>query len=98
MKFILATLGRLVMFNFFKELCRRTLHVLIKPKWEGMPFVKVHEGTSTIQFVCPYCDEIDTDSTALNVLLSPPEYFVCKVCGKESRVTAGTGAEGKTAL
>ena len=67
-------------------------------RWIGMPFVKVNEGTNSIQFVCPYCDKIDTSSTALNVLLSPPEYFVCPSCGKESRATAGTGLKGKTAL
>lgn len=69
-----------------------------KPKWEGMPFVKVLEGTNSVQFVCPYCDEVDTSTTALNVFLRPPEYFACPSCGKESRGTAGTGFEGKTAL
>lgn len=69
-----------------------------KPKWDGMPFVKVIEGTNSAQFVCPYCDEIDYSSTGLNVFLQPPEYFTCKICGRESRGTAGTGFEGKTIL
>ena len=68
------------------------------PKWEGMPFVKLHEGTNSMQFVCPYCNKVDVSSTALNVLLSPPEYFICPYCKKESRGTAGTGFEGRTVL
>lgn len=69
-----------------------------KPPWDGMPFVQVHERTNSIQFVCPYCERIDLTSTALNVLLHPPEYFDCPYCKKRSRGTAGTGCEGKTAL
>ena len=69
-----------------------------KPPWEGMPFVQVQEGTNSIQFVCPYCERVDLTSTALNVLLQPPEYFDCPYCQKRSRGTAGTGMEGKTAL
>ena len=78
--------------NWLKKLLRG------KPKYEGMPFVRVLEGTNSIQFVCPYCDEIDTSSTGLNVLLAPPEYFRCRICGRESRGTAGTEFVGKTIL
>lgn len=80
------------MFNAIKRWFKK------KPKWEGMPFVGVLEGTNSAQFVCPYCEQVDISSTGLNVFLKPPEYFTCPSCGKESRCTAGTGFEGKTIL
>lgn len=85
----------MILFKLFRKILKEPKKIV---KWEGMPFVQVIEGTNSIQFACPYCGEIDISSTALNVLLSPPEYFLCPSCGKESRGTAGTGMEGKTAL
>lgn len=63
-----------------------------------MSYVGVLEGTHSIQFVCPHCEKVDTDSSGFNVLLAPPDYFDCPYCGKRSRAITGSGHEEKTAL
>jgi len=43
---------------------------------------KILEGTSQIQFVCPYCGSVQTDSTGIDVFLGDENKKQCGSCGK----------------
>ena len=57
-----------------------------------METLRVLEGTSTIQLVCPYCNEVQIESTALHVIHVPVDFWVCEKCG---RVGKGNGTEAQ---
>lgn len=38
----------------------------------------VKEWTSALQLGCPYCDRVQTNSTALDVMHIPPDYWRCE--------------------
>ena len=42
----------------------------------------VKEWVSALQLGCPYCEEIQITSTALDVVHSPPDYWGCEFCEK----------------
>jgi phage FluMu protein Com len=48
----------------------------------------VREWVSTIQLVCPYCKCVQTESTPLHVIHSPPDYWTCEKCNKIMKVAA----------
>ena len=47
---------------------------------------KVKEWVSTLQLVCPYCNAVQTNTTAIHVMHSPPEYWNCEECNKKMKV------------
>ncbi|RLI66350.1 MAG: hypothetical protein DRO67_01200 [Candidatus Asgardarchaeum californiense] len=47
-----------------------------------MKTLLVNEGTSTIQLVCPYCEQVQIESTALHVLHIPVDFWKCEYCEK----------------
>jgi len=42
----------------------------------------VREWTNALQLRCPYCEIIQTKSTAIDVMLAPPDYWRCELCGR----------------
>lgn len=48
----------------------------------------VKEWTNAIQLVCPYCEKCQIESTAADVMLSPPDYWNCEFCQRKFRVKA----------
>lgn len=50
----------------------------------------VCEGTSSLQLVCPYCEEVQTTSNGGDVIIDPPDYKRCEKsnCKKEFKVAA----------
>ena len=48
----------------------------------------VKEWVATLQLVCPYCKEVQTESTPLHIIHSPPKYWDCEKCGKRMKVAA----------
>ena len=62
----------------------RALDYTIQSAW-------VREWVCSIQLGCPYCERIQTNSTALDVMLSPKDYWLCEYpdCGKIIGVLEG---------
>lgn len=48
----------------------------------GRKVAKVKEWVNAIQLVCPYCKTVQTESTALHVIHSPPRNWDCEKCNK----------------
>ena len=42
----------------------------------------VKEWTSALQLGCPYCDAIQINSTALDIMHDPKDYYLCEKCSK----------------
>lgn len=53
----------------------------------------VKEWVSALQIGCPYCEEIQTESTAIDVVHSPPDYWGCATCGKLIGLMEGRSSE-----
>lgn len=43
---------------------------------------RVVEWTNAFQLRCPYCEIIQTESTAMDVMFAPPDYWRCEKCGR----------------
>lgn len=51
-----------------------------------MKRAKIKEWTAALQLVCPYCNAIQTNTTALHVVHSPPSTWICEKCKKKMKV------------
>lgn len=43
---------------------------------------RIVEWTNALQLRCPYCEAIQINSTAMHVMLAPPDYWRCEICGR----------------
>lgn len=52
-----------------------SLPYMVKRAW-------VKEWSSALQLGCPYCDSVQINSTALDVMVNPPDYYKCEKCSQ----------------